>query len=80
MPNCRAELIVSSGPSAALVDLFKVNTGPGRLKTDYLAFEELASVIGSLPGCRARAAVLLETVTLTALGRARRLRLDPERR
>ena len=57
------------GTIAALVDLFKVNTGPGRLKTDYLAFEELASVIGSLPGCRARAAVLLEAVTLATLGR-----------
>ena len=58
------------GTIAALVDLFKVNTGPGRLKTDYLAFEELVSVIGSLPGCRARAAVLLEAVTLATLGRA----------
>ena len=53
-----------------LVGLFKVNTGPGRLKTDYLAYEEVASVIGSLPGCRTRAAVLLEAVTLAALGRA----------
>ena len=58
------------GTIATLVDMFKVNTGPGRLKTDYLAFEELASVIGSLPGCRARAAVLLEAVTLGTLGRA----------
>ena len=53
-----------------LVGLFKVKTGPGRLKTDYLAYEEVASVIGSLPGCRTRAAVLLEAVTLAALGRA----------
>ena len=53
-----------------LVGLFKVNTGPGRLKTDYLAYEEVASVIGSLPGCRTRAAVLLEAVTLATLGRA----------
>ena len=53
-----------------LVGLFKVRTGPGRLKTDYLAYEEVASVIGSLPGCRTRAAVLLEAVTLAALGRA----------
>ena len=30
-----------------LVGLFKVRTGPGRLKTDYLAYEEVASVIGS---------------------------------
>ena len=50
--------------------MFKVKTGPGRLKTDYLAYEEVASVIGSLPGCRTRAAVLLEAVTLATLGRA----------
>ena len=53
-----------------LVGLFKVNTGPGRLKTDYLAYEEVASVIGSLRGSRTRAAVLLEAVTLATLGRA----------
>ena len=53
-----------------LVGLFKVKTGSGRLKTDYLAYEEVASVIGSLPGCRTRAAVLLEAVTLATLGRA----------
>ena len=52
-----------------LVDLFKVKTGPGRLKTDYLAYEGVASVIGRLPGCRTRAAVLLEAVTLATLGR-----------
>ena len=53
-----------------LVGLFKVKTGPGRLKTDYLAYEEVASVIGSLPGCRARAAGLLKAVTLATLRRA----------
>ena len=53
-----------------LVGLFKVKTGPGRMKTDYLAYEEVASVIGSLAGCRTRAAVLLEAVTLATLGRA----------
>ena len=53
-----------------LVALFKVKTGPGRLKTDYLAYEEVASVIGSLPGCRTRAAILLEAVTLATLRRA----------
>ena len=52
-----------------LVDLFKVKAGRGRLKTDYLAYEEVASVIGSLPGCRTRAAVLFEAVTLATLGR-----------
>ena len=53
-----------------LVDLFKINTGRGRLKTDYLAYEEVAAVIGSLPGCRTRTAVLLEAVTRATLGRA----------
>ena len=52
-----------------LVDLFKVKTGVGRLKTDYLAYEEVAAVIGRLPGCRARAAALLEAVTLATLRR-----------
>ena len=53
-----------------LVGLFKVNTGRGRLKTDYLAYEEVASVIGSLPDCRTRTAALLEAVTFATLGRA----------
>ena len=53
-----------------LVRLFKVQTGPGRLKTDYLAYEEVAWTIGRLPKCRSRAAVLLKAVTLAMLGRA----------
>ena len=52
-----------------LVGLFKVKTGRGRLKTDYLAYEEVATVVGRLPSCRTRAAVLLEAVTLATLGR-----------
>ena len=52
-----------------LVGLFKVKTGRGRLKTDYLAYEEVATVVGRLTGCRTRAAVLLEAVTLATLGR-----------
>ena len=50
-----------------LVGLFKVNAGRGRLKTDYLAYEEVASVIGRVPGCRTRAAALLNAVTLATL-------------
>lgn len=53
-----------------LVRLFKVQTGRGRLKTDYLAYEEVAWAIGRVPDCRCRAAVLLKAVTLAALGRA----------
>ena len=52
-----------------LVGLFKVKTGPGRLKTDYLAYEEVAWAIGRLHGCRTRASALLEAVTLATLGR-----------
>ena len=52
-----------------LVGLFKVNTGRGRLKTDYLAYEEVAWAIGRIPGCRSRAEVLLKAVTLGTLGR-----------
>ena len=51
-----------------LMELFKVQAGAGRLKTDYLAYEEVASVIGSLPGCHERAASLLKAVTLACLG------------
>lgn len=53
-----------------LVALFKAKTGAGRLKADYLAYEAVASVIGGLPGCRARAAALLKAVTLACLGHA----------
>ena len=53
----------------ALVKLFKVSTGPGRLKTDYLAYEAVAAVIGSLPGCRTRGAALLKAITLATIGR-----------
>ncbi|MCY4519707.1 MAG: AAA family ATPase [Caldilineaceae bacterium] len=53
-----------------LVRLFKVQTGGSRLKTDYLAYEEVAWAIGRIPECRSRAAVLLKAVTLATLGRA----------
>lgn len=53
-----------------LIALFKIKTGAGRLKADYLAYEEVASVIGSLPGCRERAAALLKAVTVACLGKA----------
>lgn len=51
-----------------LVSLFKVKSGRGRLKTDYLAFEAVASVIGSYSRCRKRTIVLLEAVTRACLG------------
>lgn len=51
-----------------LVEMFKVGTGAGRLKTNYLAYEEVASVIGTLPDCRARAARLLGAIARACLG------------
>jgi len=58
-----------------LVAQFKIGTGAGRLKTDYLAYEEVASVIGDRPGCRERAAALLKAVTLGCLGQVEGLDL-----
>jgi len=51
-----------------LVALFKVKTGAGRIKTDYLAYEEMVSVIGSRDGCRSRAETLLAAITRACLG------------
>lgn len=53
-----------------LITLFRIKNGAGRLKADYLAYDEVASVIGSLPGCRERAAALLKAVTVACLGQA----------
>jgi hypothetical protein len=53
----------------ALVALFKQNKGPKRLKGDYLAYEEVASVIRNQAGCRKRAAMLLKAVTSACIGR-----------
>lgn len=50
-----------------LVALFKVKTGSGRLKNDYLAFEAVTAVIGDHAGCRARAVALLEAITRACL-------------
>lgn len=51
-----------------LMELFKVKTGAGRLKTDYLAYEEVVSIIGIHTGCRNRAETLLRTITHACLG------------
>lgn len=51
-----------------LMALFKAKAGQGRLKTDYLAYEEVASVIGDIAACRDRAAKLLEAMTKACLG------------
>lgn len=52
----------------ALMALFKVKAGAGRLKTDYLAYEAVASVIGGDSGCRRRAVALLSASTQACLG------------
>jgi 5S rRNA maturation endonuclease (ribonuclease M5) len=52
-----------------LKSLFEVNEGAGRLKTDYLAYEEIASVIREQEACLARVDLLLQTITLACLGR-----------
>ena len=48
--------------------LLKIQTGPGRLKSDYLAYEEVARVIGRHTGCRDRAVKLLAAFTKICLG------------
>ena len=48
--------------------LFKIQTGAGRLKSDYLAYEEVAGVVGRQTGCRERAAELLAAFTKACLG------------
>ena len=48
--------------------LFKIQTGTGRLKSDYLAYEEVARVIGRHTGCRDRAGELLAAFTKACLG------------
>lgn len=51
-----------------LVNLFKVKTGPARLKTNYLAYEDVSTVIRDHAGCRERAAALLAAITTACLG------------
>jgi hypothetical protein len=48
---------------------FKVKEGQGRAKTDYLAYEEIASVIRDVASCRERARVLLDAMTRAILGK-----------
>lgn len=48
---------------------FKTKDGPGRAKTDYLAYEEIASVIRVSAPCRERARVLLDAMTRAILGK-----------
>jgi energy-coupling factor transporter ATP-binding protein EcfA2 len=52
-----------------LVQLLKIKKGKGRLKGDFLAYEEIAAAIGSDTGCRSRARTVLDAITLASLGR-----------
>lgn len=52
-----------------LIDLFKIKHGSGRLKTDYLAYEDITTAIGQVQGCRTRAADLLGAISLASLGK-----------
>lgn len=54
--------------NTALMELFKIRSGSGRLKTDYLAYEAVAFVIGSDVGCRQRASALLSAFSQVCLG------------
>jgi hypothetical protein len=47
---------------------FKTKDGPGRAKTDYLAYEEIAGVIRDSAPCRERARQLLNAMTRAMLG------------
>lgn len=47
---------------------FKIKDGLGRAKSDYLAYEEIASVIRDCEPCRKRAHLLLDAMTCAALG------------
>lgn len=51
-----------------LLARFKEKDGQGRAKTDYLAYEEIASVIRDIAPCRERARVLFDALTRAILG------------
>ena len=62
--------------------LFDINEGGGRLKTDYLAYEEIASIIREHAECLAHTEMLLDTITFACLRRykeSEKLELDEER-
>jgi hypothetical protein len=53
---------------AELTALFKIKTGAGRLKTNYLGYENVVTVIGNHDICRERAEALLDALTKACLG------------
>ena len=48
---------------------FKTKEGQGRAKTDYLAYEEIASIIRDVAPCRQRAREILDALTRAVLGK-----------
>lgn len=51
-----------------LIELLKDKKGPARLKTDYLAHQEIAAVVASSQGCSERAVRLLDAITHACIG------------
>lgn len=64
--NDRLNWTVTS--TAEVLAKFKTKDGPGRAKTDYLAYEEIASVIRDSGACRERARLVLNAITRATLG------------
>lgn len=68
LPSLNERLNWSATSVADVLEKFKTKDGPGRAKTDYLAYEEIASVIRDSAACRGRARFLLNAITRAALG------------
>lgn len=69
VPELKARVECKFADIDALVALFKIKTGSRRLKTDYLAYENVAAVVGDHEACLARAKALLEALALASMGR-----------
>jgi energy-coupling factor transporter ATP-binding protein EcfA2 len=68
LPPLNERLNWSVTSVAEVLAKFKTKVGQGRAKTDYLAYEEIASVIRERPLCRERARLVLNAITRATLG------------
>ncbi|MDX2054223.1 MAG: DUF2813 domain-containing protein [Polyangiaceae bacterium] len=68
LPPLNERLNWSASSVADVLAKFKTKDGPGRAKTDYLAYEEIAGVIRDSEACRERARLVLNAITRAALG------------
>jgi energy-coupling factor transporter ATP-binding protein EcfA2 len=68
LPSINERLNWSTTSIADVLAMFKTKDGPGRAKTDYLAYEEIASVIRDNENCRERARLILDAITHATLG------------